>query len=117
MSAGTGALLAAMLSLAVPQRIEAVRAWPEAEIARRRAAALDLIANQGDALFYPVPATKATAGTRAVFAAVVDALAILSFAPGGVEFVGVRFCARHGGLVRRSTPEDRWCAQCHAEGL
>ena len=105
----TETLLAALLPLAVPLRIEALRHLPPARIEERRVAALDLLAHAGDGLLYRTPET------RQAFVALVDALAILAFAPGGVAFAGWIWCADHG-QIGDSRERMGICPQCLAEG-
>lgn len=102
----TETLLAGMLSLAVPLAIDRIRSWDEGHRTARRIEAADFLAHHGDELQFRGKQT------RAAFVACVDAVALLSFADGGVRFAGLNFCARHGGIVHPDSVYDKLCARC-----
>ena len=98
-------LLAGLLPLAVQPQIELVRQLPPERVAELAEHALATLAHAGDGLLYRTP------DTRQAFVALVDALAVLSFAPGGVAFAGWVWCATHGMTGQREGQPAR-CPQC-----
>jgi hypothetical protein len=82
-------LLTATLEVAVPLRIMQYRALGVTEIAdKEREALVEMIAAHGDDIIY---ASKKKGGTADAFNALARALALLSFAPGGVTFLGLHW--------------------------
>jgi hypothetical protein len=92
------------LELAVPLWIERVRRrWSdESRIARARQL-VEVIAGEGDKILFPIRAEPksrqayARLGTAEAFNALAEALALLSFAPGGVTFAGRHWESRAEG--------------------
>ncbi len=80
-------LLLATLDVAVPLRIADLTYWSEAGRLTHAAGCADIIAAQGDALQY------GGKGCREAFAAMVRALAVMAYQPGGVTFAGRHWCA------------------------
>lgn len=105
-----------MLAAAVPLRITDLANDPDLPgTMRQRAGDLSrLIAEKGDVLLY---GSKRKGETAALFNEVVDAIAMLAFAPGGVSVFGLRFSAPHPGIapdnewVGALPPADRFCAR------
>ena len=88
----TETLLAGLLPLAVPPQIDLIRQLPPERVAELTESAVETLAHAGDGLLYR------TRDTREAFVALVNALAILAFAPGGVAFAGWIWCADHGQI-------------------
>jgi hypothetical protein len=85
------ALLRITLSAAVPLWIERLRTTPLAELMKRAPELADVIASKGDVLQY-----KRKKGESAhAFNALAEALAIMSFCPGGVTFAGDHWESTH----------------------
>lgn len=90
--------LAEGLIVAVPQEIEAARGLTEQQRAARGdwLRVLNLIGTRGDVLLYGGGQPGETA---AVFARLVETLAVLAYADGGVTVFGLHWCA----------VPHRWC--------
>jgi hypothetical protein len=88
---GARELLAAALPVAVRVAIDGHRGRPAAEVVARAHACARVLAAQGDALLFASPPGL----TASVFAALVEALAALALAPGGVTFAGTHYEAVH----------------------
>ena len=93
----TASLLRASLDCAVPLWIEKIKSnadrWEDAKGTRRRALCVEIITSNGDNILYR---SKKPGGTAEAFNALAEALAILSFQPGGVDFMDMHFEANHG---------------------
>lgn len=86
--------LAGMLAIAVPAEIDRLRQVDDELRAQLIAAhtgrpVAELIGEQGDVLLY------GGRGCVDAFATVARGLACLAWAPGGVTFAGLHFCAHH----------------------
>lgn len=82
-------LLKISLSAAVPLWIMHVRSWTPERRAERAAVCGQVVAEHGDVIQFKQPATKKHhIGTAEAFNALAEALALLSFYPGGVKFAG-----------------------------
>lgn len=92
MPEGASELLKISLSAAVPLWIAELRGLPWSEISRMAGEASQYIAEHGDALMY-----KTKGVTSKAFNHLARGLAALSFAPGGVKFLGMHFESRHEG--------------------
>lgn len=79
------ALLLSTLELAVPMWQEEWRGRPPAEREIRGRELSQVVAERGDVILYRAK------GTAEAFNALAEAVAILSFQPGGVEFLGRRW--------------------------
>lgn len=88
--------LSIALSAAVPLWQEELRHRAWAEIQVRLPGLYQLIAEHGDNLLYPA---KKKGETARVFNACAEAIAALSFAPGGVRAFGEHWTARHPDLA------------------
>ena len=81
-------LLQATLEIAVPLWIEKLKQQsPEYRLERAKAH-VDTIASKGDIILYR---SKKTGETAAAFNALAEAIAVLSFQPGGVTVFGLHF--------------------------
>jgi hypothetical protein len=82
-------LLATTLEVAVPLRIAEYRAQGATHIHEDvRRQLVEMIAAHGDDIIYK---SKKPGGTADAFNALARALALLSFAPGGVTFLGIHW--------------------------
>lgn len=85
-------ILMGMLELAVPMWIDRLRPLPWTEIERRRERCADVLAFASPGVDIAGLASRATDGKKggvaAAFNVMAEALAILSFCPGGVTFSG-----------------------------
>ena len=90
-------LLKISLSAAVPLWIQELQGFTWAEILKMADEAATIIASQGDTLMY-----KTKGKTRETFNQLAKGLAALSFAPGGVTFLGMHFEARHAAAEQFS---------------
>ena len=95
----TSDLLSASLSAAVPLWIERLKSQPWEVLDQRRSQCIDVIASHGDNILYR---SKKPGGTAKAFNALAEAIAILSFAPGGVRIFGLEFVAVHPDLGDRN---------------
>ncbi len=77
----TLALLQGSLAVAVPLWQERVARWTSAHRATRAAEAVDVIASQGDIILYR---SQKRGETAAAFNTLAEAIAIMSFQPGGL---------------------------------
>lgn len=80
-------LLLAALEASVPLKIADLAHWPVEARIRHTDGCADIIAAQGDALQY------GGKGCREAFGAVVRALAVGAYQPGGITFAGRHWCA------------------------
>ena len=85
-------LLGISLSCAVPLWIERLKTRPWAELEERRTKCLEIIAHHGDNILFR---SKKSGDTAEAFNALAEALAILSFVPGGVKAFGLEFKSVH----------------------
>lgn len=85
-------LLKISLTCAVPLWIETLKNRPWADLEASRHRCIDMIASHGDNILYR---SKKAGETARAFNALAEALAILSFVPGGVRAFGLHFEARH----------------------
>lgn len=91
-----------MLTLAVPMWQERLKARPWADLVPRSREIADIVASHGDVILYR---GKKTGETAAAFNALAEGLAILSFAPGGVRFMGCCWTDRHPDTAHRGIAE------------
>jgi len=89
---GTSELLKIALSAAVPLRIMEYQNRPWNELHNEILGASQVIAEHGDKLMFR---SKKPGETAWVFNTVAKALAVMSFVPGGVKFLGMHFEAKH----------------------
>ena len=88
MGRGTARLLQVSLSLAVPLCIERARRYTEQEFKKRAEVAGAIVAERGDLIQFRGGKRGRTAEA---FNALAEGLALLSFRPGGVHFLGMHF--------------------------
>jgi hypothetical protein len=88
------ALLKTSLQAAVPLWVATVRGYSPDQYRERCQRAVNLIAGKGDLILYR---SKKTGGSSEAFNALAEALAILSFAPGGVKLLGLHFETQKDG--------------------
>lgn len=81
-------ILGITLDLAVPLWIERFKERPWSELKERADACQEVIAHQADQVLFKTKAGKDQVGTAEAFNRLAEALAILSFVPGGVKFLG-----------------------------
>lgn len=81
-------LLRASLSAAVPLWIERVKAYSPQVREDRARHAVDVIASKGDNILYR---SKVAGETAMAFNTLAEAIAIMAFQPGGVEFDGMHW--------------------------
>lgn len=86
------ALLTGMLAVAIPMWVEQLKKRPFAELLARGGGLADIIATKGDVLQF---GGGKKGETGAAFNALAEALAILSFFPGGVTFAGDHYENKH----------------------
>ncbi len=77
-----GGLLRATLAVAVPMWVDRVRVWSDTTRAQRSRVCAQVVAEHGDIIQYRAK------GTADAFNRLAEGLALLSFAPGGVKFMG-----------------------------
>ena len=101
------------LSASVPLRIMELQArgGPDESDYRRAREASDIIGSQADVMLFRGGKPGQAADC---FNATAFGLAVLAFCPGGVTFMGIRFCASHspGGT---QAGESRYCDMCGEE--
>lgn len=85
-------LLRIALSAAVPLWIGKLKTRQWSELMERRDKCVEMIASHGDNILYR---SKKPGQTAEAFNALAEAIAILSFAPGGVRVFGLEFWASH----------------------
>ena len=85
-------LICSMLQVAVPLWIEKLRSRPWVYIAGRAAHCGQLVAEKGDVLQF---GSKKKGAAGEAFNALAEGLACLSFAAGGVKFMGMHFETQH----------------------
>lgn len=90
------ALIDVSLAVAVPLWIERLQRCAWSHIESRREALTDIIASKGDIIMFKSPKRGETA---AAFNALAEALAAMSFVPGGVTFRGQHWQATHPELT------------------
>ena len=88
-------LLPITLSVAVPLRIEELKQVPFTELMARRPQLVKMIAFHGDDILYH---SKRPGDSAKAFNALADAIAVLSFAPGGVTLFGEHWQSKHPDL-------------------
>lgn len=88
----TMALLQASLGCAVSLWIDKLKSVSWAELEQRRARCAEIIAHHGDNILYR---SKKVGETAEAFNALAEAVAILSFVPGGVKVFGLEFKSYH----------------------
>lgn len=86
------ALLQAALGASVPLRVAELSERPLGELMARAPELAQVIAEKGDVILYR---SKKRGGTAAAFNALAEAVAILSFAPGGVTVFDCHFASTH----------------------
>lgn len=79
------ALLVTSLEVAVPLWVQQLRQRPWSELQARASRAMQMIAEHGDNILYKA---RRPGETAAAFNALAEAVAILSFSPGGVKLFG-----------------------------
>lgn len=89
-------LLGLSLDVAVPVAQEELGRMSWAEVERVAAEAVDVVASKGDLILYR---STRPGETSAAFVALARGLAALSFAPGGVSFLGRHWDAEHPELA------------------
>lgn len=94
--ANAGHWLRGMLMLAVPMAAEELKRLPWAEVERIGRACGEFVACRGDTILYR------SKGTAEAFAVLARGLAVLSFARGGVTFMGAHFHDRHPDWLERA---------------
>lgn len=88
MNAGDHALLLTALAVSVPLWIDRVRTYDESTRANRSNQCVQMICEHGDDIMFK---SKKRGESATAFNALAEAIAILSFAPGGVTFHGLHF--------------------------
>lgn len=88
----SNALLIATLQCAVPLRIDEFKHVPWSVLDAKRASLTNIIASEGDNILYK---SKRPGQTAKAINTLIDTLAILSFAPGGVKAFGVHWLSVH----------------------
>ena len=88
--------LSIALSAAVLLRIEDFKQVSWRELDARRPYLLQMIANHGDDILYR---SKRVGDSAKAFNALVEAIAILSFMPGGVKIFGTHWQSQHPELA------------------
>ena len=84
----TDALLRTALAAAVPLWIHDLQGTPWDVLQARAPVCAQVIAEHGDDILY---ASRVKGATAKAFNALAEALAVLSFVPGGVTFLGLHF--------------------------
>jgi hypothetical protein len=90
-------LLQTSLSLAVPLCVESLRQRPWDDIAQRMPELSRVLSHDGDQILYR---SRKPGETARAFTALVEAIAALSFAPGGVRAFGMHWESRHPEVPR-----------------
>lgn len=85
-------LLRLTLQVAVPMWQEKLRRQAWSDIAARMPELSNIIASKGDVILYR---GKKRGETAAAFNALAEAVAAMSFVPGGVQVFGIRFVSVH----------------------
>lgn len=96
-------VLVVALEAAVPLWIEQLKRRSWALVDSRRDECMLMIAEHGDDILFR---SKKAGGTAKAFNALAEAIAILSFLPGGVKAFGVRWESRHPDLTYPVTDVD-----------
>ena len=106
LDSNTAVALRATLSVAVPLWIEKLRDRPWHYIAGRAAHCGQMVAEKGDVLQF---GSKKKGATAEAFNALAEGLACLSFAAGGVKFMGMHFETKHDAPeeTKKETPIRR----------
>lgn len=81
-------LLLFSLEMAVPLWVDRWKDRPWEERQKRATECGDIIASQADQILFKTKKSKDNVGTAAAFNTLAESLAILSFVPGGVKFLG-----------------------------
>lgn len=89
-------LLETALDVAVPLWVERLQRQSWSSIEARRETLADVIASKGDIIMFKSPKRGETA---AAFNALAEALAAMSFVPGGVKFRGRHWISYHPDLA------------------
>lgn len=87
-------VLRASLEMAVPLWIEELKGLPYEMVLDRMRWCGQVVAEKGDVIQFP---SKKKGETAHAFSRLAEGLAALSFAPGGVTFLGLHFEAKHPG--------------------
>src|SRR4051812_29099235 len=91
-----GALLCMMLSAAVPMWAHKLKTVPMSELIARGPMLADVIGSKGDIIQFR---SKKKGETAEAFNRLAEALAIMSFFPGGVKFCGDHYEHNHPGTA------------------
>lgn len=97
----TIALLEATLSCAVPLHAEEMKRVPYEELVKRAHEYAQIVGEKGDVIQFK---SKTKGATAEAFNALAKALAVLSFSPGGVRFMGMHFENAHPDLAASDPP-------------
>lgn len=106
---GSEAFLRETLAFAVPLWIERFLRTPWEVVQERAERASELVAEKGDLLLFGDKHKRAQGQTAEAFNALAAGLACLSFAKGGVDFLGLHFEARHPLALHSSYWRDPLC--------
>lgn len=89
-------LLRLTLSIAVSLWVEQLQKKSWAEVEERARVCGQVVAEKGDIIQFR---SKKKGETAEAFNRLAEGIAALSFAPGGVEFLGLHFTNKHPGVV------------------
>lgn len=104
-------VLKATLELAVPLWADKLMRQPLDAVLRRASICGQVIAEKGDVIQFKSSKPGETANA---FNHLAEGLAILSFAPGGVKFMGIHFENTHPGTTRPCDDGHPGCTSCDA---